>query len=116
MVNIPWVINLFLQAVYVFLDPITKSKLVLNPSLNPSASTATATKTWPPQSLGEVIPPDQLLTQYGGSKDLVWTEETHQRYWNALMSVCKERREGCLKMWREMGGGVGRSEFEFKRV
>jgi hypothetical protein len=32
------------------------------------------------------------------------------------MGVCKERREGCLKRWREMGGGVGKSEFEFKRV
>lgn len=102
---------MFLQAVYVFLDPVTKSKIVLNPSLKPSSSPA---ETWPPASLAEVIPPDQLLKQYGGEKELEWTEETHREYWSALVGVCSERRGKFREKWRAMGGGVGRSEFEFK--
>lgn len=112
---------MFLQAVYVFLDPVTKSKLVLNPSLKPAPITNGATAappkpSWPPTSLAEVVPPDQLLTQYGGDRDLVWSEETHKAYWSALMGICKERRERYREKWRGMGGGVGRSEFEFKKV
>lgn len=75
---------------------------------------SSATKSWPPQSLAEVIPADQLLTQYGGERDLTWTEETHKAYWGALMDVCRERRERYRGKWREMGGGVGKSEFVFK--
>ncbi|KAJ9114053.1 hypothetical protein QFC22_005873 [Naganishia vaughanmartiniae] len=123
MVNIPWVINLFLQAVYVFLDPVTKSKLVLNPSLRPAAPTTTTngttetttSSTWPPSSLAQVIPPDQLLTQYGGARTLDWNEEVHERYWKALVEVSLDRRERAREKWALMGGGVGRSEFEFKK-
>lgn len=104
---------MFLQAVYVFLDPVTKSKIVLNPGLKPSSSPA---ETWPPASLAEVIPPDQLLKQYGGERELEWTEETHREYWSALVGVCSERRRKFREKWRAMGGGVGRSEFEFKMV
>ncbi|KAI5450086.1 Phosphatidylinositol transfer protein (PITP) [Naganishia albida] len=115
-VNIPWVINIFLQAVYVFLDPVTKSKIVLNPSLKPSPAGSGEGNAWPPSSLAEVIPPDQLLTQYGGEKELQWTDEMHKGYWSALVGVCAERRERYREKWRTMGGGVGRSEFEFKLV
>ncbi|GHJ89955.1 hypothetical protein NliqN6_6357 [Naganishia liquefaciens] len=116
-VNIPWVVNIFLQAVYVFLDPVTKSKIVLNPSLKPAPTAAPSTaKAWPPQSLAEVIPADQLLTQYGGTRELVWGEETHKAYWSALMEVCRDRRERYRAKWREMGGGIGKSEFAFKGV
>jgi hypothetical protein len=87
---------------------------VLNPSLKPSS--ASAEGAWPPSSLAEVIPPNQLLTQYGGAKDLEWSDEVHRGYWSALVGVCQERRERYREKWRAMGGGVGRSEFEFKAV
>lgn len=109
-------INIFLQAVYVFLDPVTKSKIVLNPSLKPSPAGSGEGTAWPPSSLAEVIPPDQLLTQYGGEKELQWSDEMHKGYWSALVGVCAERRERYREKWRTMGGGVGRSEFEFKLV
>jgi hypothetical protein len=33
-----------------------------------------------------------------------------------LLQICLERREAYRRAWRELGGGVGRSEWDFKRA
>ena len=40
----------------------------------------------------------------------------HEQYWRALVDVSLERRERARTRWQAMGGGVGRSEFEFKKA
>jgi hypothetical protein len=108
-INIPWIINMFLNAVYVFMDPVTKHKISLNPSIEEIRS--------------KIIPSDQLMVEYGGEMDGLskesWADESvglHERYWSELLTQCKARREVFLAKWREMGGKVGLSETSWKEA
>jgi hypothetical protein len=108
-INTPWAISLFLNAVILFMDPITKAKLSLNPTNETIATT--------------IIPKDHLLRTYGGDLDGFEAEdwktsdgELHERYWNDLLEQTKMRRECYKSTWREMGGKVGLEEIKWKEA
>ena len=96
--------SMFMNAVLVFVDPVTKAKIQINPS----------TDIFP-----KIVPADQLLKDYGG--DVVVGEWKgvggggfHDDYWKELAEVTRGRRERRRRIWKEKGGGVGQSEEEWK--
>lgn len=106
--NIPWLLNAFISAAYVFMDPVTKDKIRLNPPVksdDPKVPAATS-----------VIPADEMLSEYGGNIKIDFDEEIHKRYWSTLVRKCLERREHNRENWLKMGGGVGKSEIEWKKM
>ncbi len=108
MVNIPWMISFFLNAAVLFMDPVTKAKLSLNPTIETISSS--------------IIPKDQLLSTYGGDlegfelEDWAKDESLHDRYWSELLKQTKQRRESYRTTWREMGGTVGLEETKWKEA
>lgn len=79
------------------MDPVTREKLQFNPS---------------PVTDG-LFTTEQLLEPggWGGSIDFVYE---HQKYFRHMVGMCMERKEEQVKAWREMGGGVGASEWDLK--
>ncbi|KAI0331836.1 CRAL/TRIO domain-containing protein [Cubamyces sp. BRFM 1775] len=94
-VNVPWLVNTFFKLITPFIDPLTRPKLRFNPNC-----------------LSEgLFSPDQLLSEWGGSAHF---EYEHERYWDALVRMCAERRELLWEKWREHGAKVGVREWDVK--
>ena len=56
-----------------------------------------------------------IPTEYKRSRIPQFTYD-HDDYWPTLLEVCLKRREAYRQAWRQLGGGVGRSEWDFKRA
>lgn len=78
-----------------FLDPITRSKIVVNK-----------------QMIAEgYFTPDQLIEESGGERAFVWDCD---RYLNKLVEISREMKEKRLSKWRELGGKIGLREWDYK--
>jgi hypothetical protein len=55
--------------------------------------------------------PTEITTKWGGDIDFIYQ---HDRYWPALLSLCKKRQEAEAARWQELGGIVGISEWDIK--
>lgn len=94
-INIPFVVNMFLRIIMPFVDPVTRDKVQLNPKILESG----------------LFTADQLKKTFGGDRDF---EYEHEQYWPELLRMTSERRQQWLKTWRDMGGRVGLKEWDFK--
>ncbi|KAH8100892.1 CRAL TRIO domain-containing protein [Cristinia sonorae] len=94
-INIPFIVNMFLKIIMPFVDPITREKIRLNPDV-----------------LGEgLFEADQLKKQFGGDVEF---EYVHEKYWPELLRMAGEMREKAFEKWKAMGAKVGLKEWEFK--
>lgn len=94
--NEPFFFSAFYRIISPFIDPVIHTKLRFNPS---------------PVTDG-LFTADQLLESgWRGSIDF---EYEHEKYFGHMVRMCEERKESQVKAWREMGGGIGISEWDFK--
>ncbi|KAG7530612.1 hypothetical protein FFLO_04914 [Filobasidium floriforme] len=101
--NAPWALSMFLSLVLRFCDPATRAKIVVAGSSDQGK-----------KLIADTVAEDQLQAEYGGKHSIPWDVEVHERYWPALIEVCRKRRAFRLKRWQELGGTVGISEEEWK--
>lgn len=91
--EVPWYIKLFFKAINPFIDPVTRDKLKFD---------------W---DLKLLIPPEQLLKEFGGDVDF---EYEHDVYWPAFNDLANANRSKMIANWREGGKKVGESEAYMK--
>lgn len=107
-INVPFLIRGFFRLISPLLDPLTRSKLFL-PSSSGSGGSL---------ELAQLAPAEQVEQSFGGTVDFgTYDEETHQGYWWGEQGVCRlaeRRRERAFEVWRKLGGGVGRREWDIK--
>jgi len=96
-INVPFLIHVFLRMVSPFIDPVTRNKMKFNPK---------------PVQDG-FFAADELFKEggWGGSRDFVWD---HEKYWGAFLRMCDEIKEGQMVRWRELGARVGCDERDYK--
>ncbi|TCD67152.1 hypothetical protein EIP91_000437 [Steccherinum ochraceum] len=94
-INVPFVINMFLKLIMPFVDPVTREKVHFNPDVVKEG----------------LFTADQVKKQFGGSVEF---EYKHEAYWPAFLKMCEENRTAWMKKWRAMGGTVGLKEWDFK--
>ncbi|KAF3908427.1 Patellin-3 [Orbilia brochopaga] len=92
-VNIPWWANLFLKAIWPFIDPVTRPKLKFNDDMSLH------------------VPKSHLLKEFKGDVDFTYD---HPAYWPNFVDLCAERRRRYEERWRANGGQIGESEFYLK--
>ncbi|KAK6350082.1 hypothetical protein TWF696_006329 [Orbilia brochopaga] len=92
-VNIPWWANLFLKAIWPFIDPVTRPKLKFNDDMSLH------------------VPKSHLLKEFKGDVDFTYD---HAAYWPNFVELCAERRRRYEERWRANGGQIGESEFYLK--
>ncbi|KAJ7756518.1 CRAL/TRIO domain-containing protein [Mycena maculata] len=94
--NVPFLLNAFFKLITPFVDPITREKMKFNPRVIEDG----------------IFTPDMVMSQWwGGNCNF---EYDHDKYWPALVSLCKERTERWTTTWQKMGGKVGLKESEYK--
>ena len=98
MINIPFIDNAFLKLIMPFVDPATRPKLHFNPHVLED---------------GTFVPDMLVQSAWGGEQDFVYD---HEKYWPALVTLCKERKKAQLESWRALGGKVGLKEWDVKRA
>lgn len=101
--NAPWALSMFLSLILPFCDPITREKIVV------AGSSAEGNAL-----IAKTIPADQLQSEYSGEQEVNWDTQVHEQYWAALISLCKKKREEKMRIWKELGGGIGVSENAWK--
>jgi len=94
-INIPYLINIFLNLIFPFVDPVTRAKVKLNPKVVEQ----------------DLIAADEVMKEWGGKINF---EYKHEEYWPELVKICEERRERWFKRWKELGAKVGISEWDYK--
>lgn len=72
-----------------FIDPHTRTKLKFN------------------EPMSNFVPPEQLLTPFGGKVEF---EYKHDIYWPALDELCNQRRKDCTARWEKAGKQIGENE------
>lgn len=87
--NVPWMVWTFFKLINPFIDPVTKEKMKFD------------------EDLRKLVPPGQLLKEYGGD---VSFEYKHESYWPAYCGLAEERRRGMMERWETAGKVVGESE------
>lgn len=97
LLSVPWIVKKFLDFAFTFVDPVTKKKVAWNVDIVEEG----------------IVPKEAAIGDYGG--DIPFTYD-HDDYWPTLLEVCLKRREAYRQAWRQLGGGVGRSEWDFKRA
>jgi len=78
-------------------DPVTREKVKFNPNV-----------------LGDgLVDADMLMNagSWGGNVDF---EYEHEKYWPALMELCKSRHEEQMARWKTLGAKVGIEEWYIK--
>ncbi|KAH6913445.1 CRAL-TRIO domain-containing protein [Coprinopsis sp. MPI-PUGE-AT-0042] len=95
-INIPFIINAFVKLMLPFLDPRTREKLRFNRSVVQDG----------------LFGKDMLMKEWEGEQTF---EYAHEKYWPALVEMCERNVERRMKRWRELGGRVGISEWEYKQ-
>ncbi|WOO76452.1 CRAL-TRIO domain-containing protein [Vanrija pseudolonga] len=73
LVNVPWFFSAFFTAVSPFIDPVSRDKIRFNPAIL------------------ELIEPDQLESDYGGTVNFVYE---HGVYWKELSDFCRIAPDG----------------------
>jgi hypothetical protein len=78
-------------------DPITREKVKFNPNVLDDG----------------LVDADMLMStsSWGGNVDF---EYEHEKYWPALMELCKSRREEQMARWKALGAKVGIDEWSIK--
>ncbi|ORY26163.1 CRAL-TRIO domain-containing protein [Naematelia encephala] len=92
LVKLPWLGSLLVTLLWPFVDADTKKKIHINPDMSV-----------------DLIPPEQLLVDYGGQVEFLYTPE----YLPHLIDICVKRREENRQRWRAAGGTIGMSEWDF---
>lgn len=87
--SVPWLIWGFFKAISPFIDPQTNEKLKFD------------------QDLRKLVPPEQLVKDYGGDVDFKYD---HQVYWPAFNSLADMRKKEMEKRWAGAGKKIGESE------
>jgi CRAL/TRIO domain len=95
-INIPFIINAFVKLMLPFLDPRTREKLRFNR----------------PVVQDGLFDKDMLMKEWEGEQRF---EYVHDKYWPAMVEMCERNVERWIKRWRELGGCVGISEWEYKQ-
>jgi hypothetical protein len=114
--HLPWLLNTFFKLLMPFMDSFTRQKLVFNPVINDNGvfRTTEDAEAWGADSTSRVLEPDQLIQEgWNGSQPFVYS---HAIYWEALVTLCEERRSRMIAAWHCMGGKVGTKEWEVKVV
>ncbi|KDQ62926.1 hypothetical protein JAAARDRAFT_28896 [Jaapia argillacea MUCL 33604] len=71
--NLPMLLNFFYKGISPFLDPVTRDKIKFNPDLL------------------ELIPKEQLFTEFGGEYEF---EYDHEKYWEQICRTCRIAPDG----------------------
>jgi hypothetical protein len=71
------------------IDPHTRTKMKFN------------------EPIANYVPPEQLLTQFGGKVEF---EYKHDIYWPSLYKLCTLRREDYYGRWLKAGKQIGENE------
>ena len=87
--NVPWLLWGFFKLINPFIDPLTKEKLKFD------------------EDLRLLVPPEQLLKNYGGDAEF---EYEHGVYWPALIGLAEQRKKDMRARWEEAGKRIGESE------
>ena len=95
LVNLPFVATVFIKMIMPFIDPATREKLKINARVIEEG----------------YITKDNVLKEWHGAQDFVYK---HEEYWPALNKMCDERKREYMERWRQLGGKVGISEWEYK--
>ncbi|KAJ1024986.1 hypothetical protein NDA18_004272 [Ustilago nuda] len=90
-INVPWIFKAFWNAIYPFIDPVTKGKCKFD------------------QAIKDQVPASQLATDFGGLLDLPYH---HDKYWPQLVELTNKRREEQLERFRTLcNSQIGASEW-----
>ncbi|KAF3902782.1 Patellin-3 [Arthrobotrys entomopaga] len=92
-VNIPWWANLFLKAIWPFIDPVTRPKLKYN------------------EDMSQHVPKSQLLKEFNGDVDFTYD---HAAYWPNFIKLAADKRKRYEERWKANGSQIGESEFYLK--
>ncbi|CAG7849097.1 CRAL-TRIO domain-containing protein C23B6.04c [Serendipita indica DSM 11827] len=96
-INIPFLLNAFFKVIMPLVDPVTRDKVRFNPKV-----------------IDEGLIDKEILLNaqgWGGNADF---EYEHDKYWPALIEICKKRREEQMARWHELGGKIGADEWILK--
>jgi CRAL/TRIO domain len=88
-VTVPWAVWGFFKLITPFIDPLTRSKMKFN------------------EDLRQHVPPEQLVSGFGGDVDF---EYDHAVYWPALVKLAETRRGEYRDRWVKGGKRVGEHE------
>ena len=90
-INVPWIFKAFWNAIYPFIDPVTKSKCKFD------------------EAIKQEVPGSHLAADFGGEVDFTYD---HDRYWPDLIKLSDKRREEQLRRFREQcNSEIGASEW-----
>ncbi|GAC99654.1 cytosolic factor [Pseudozyma hubeiensis SY62] len=90
-INVPWIFKAFWNAIYPFIDPVTKGKCKFD------------------EAIKDEVPNGQLASDFGGLLDFPYE---HEKYWPQLVELTNKRREEQLERFRTLcGAEIGASEW-----
>ncbi|KAJ1023160.1 hypothetical protein NDA16_003313 [Ustilago loliicola] len=90
-INVPWIFKAFWNAIYPFIDPVTKGKCKFD------------------EAIKDEVPGAQLATDFGGLLDF---PHDHDKYWPQLIELTNKRREEQLERFRTLcNSEIGASEW-----
>lgn len=90
-INVPWIFKAFWNAIYPFIDPVTKGKCKFD------------------EAIKDEVPNGQLASDFGGLLDFPYE---HEKYWPQLVELTNKRREEQLERFRTLcNSEVGASEW-----
>ncbi|KIJ52629.1 hypothetical protein M422DRAFT_26201 [Sphaerobolus stellatus SS14] len=95
-INIPYLVTLFLNLIFPFVDPVTRAKIKINPKVVEDG----------------IIESEETMKEWGGSVEF---EYKHEEYWQELVKICETRRTSWFERWKALGGKIGTSEWDYKQ-
>jgi hypothetical protein len=112
--HVPWLLYAFFRIFLPFLDPSKQAPMF--PTLCPNrlkCCVDTRQKVYfnPNVIEDKILTPDMATKEWGGSVDFIYN---HMQFWPNLLSLCKKRRQEHLQNWKELGGRIGISEWDYK--
>lgn len=90
-INVPWIFKAFWNAIYPFIDPVTKGKCKFD------------------EAIKDEVPNGQLASDFGGLLDFPYE---HEKYWPQLVELTNKRREEQMERFKTLcGAEIGASEW-----
>uniref|UniRef100_V5GEZ1 CRAL-TRIO domain-containing protein n=2 Tax=Kalmanozyma brasiliensis (strain GHG001) TaxID=1365824 RepID=V5GEZ1_KALBG len=90
-INVPWIFKAFWNAIYPFIDPVTKGKCKFD------------------EAIKDEVPNAQLASDFGGLLDFPYEHDT---YWPQLVELTNRRREEQMERFRTLcNSEIGASEW-----
>lgn len=90
-INVPWIFKAFWNAIYPFIDPVTKGKCKFD------------------EAIKDEVPNAQLASDFGGLLDFPYE---HDKYWPQLIELTDKRRAEQLERFRTLcNSEIGASEW-----